>query len=107
LGAWFEEANRRIEDKPLQVSISKKTFIELVMNAGIAKKQERALYKNLEELEKKKAISYINKSLALTPKGEKLYAKIKQDMAPYMNVLEKLVTQSPTSYTKKVQTVFK
>ena len=60
LGAWFEEANKHIEDKPLQVSISKKTFIELVMNAGIARKQERALYKNLETLEKKKLISYEN-----------------------------------------------
>jgi DNA-binding PadR family transcriptional regulator len=107
LGAWFEEANKRIGDKPLQVSISKKTFIELVMNAGIAKKQERALYKNLEQLEKKKLISYINKGLSLTKKGEKHYGKIKQDMAPYINVLDKLVSQSPTSYTRKVQTVFR
>ena len=77
------------------------------MNAGIAKKQERAIYRNLEELEKKKSIAYVNKSLALTKKGEKLYAKIKEDMAPYINVLDKLVTESPTSYTRKVQTVFR
>lgn len=107
LGAWFEEANKRIRDKPLEVSISKKTFIELVMNAGIAKKQERALYRNLEQLEKKKTISYINKSLALTTKGKKMYSKIKQDMAPYLNVLDKLIAKSPTSYTRKVQTVFR
>ena len=107
LGAWFEEANKRIEDRPLEVSISKKTFIELVMNAGIAKKQERALYKNLEHLEKKKLVSYINTGLELTKKGQKRYDKIKSEMAPYINVLEKLVTKSPTSYTRKVQTVFR
>jgi DNA-binding PadR family transcriptional regulator len=107
LGAWFEEANKHIEDKPLQVSISKKTFIELVTNAGIAKKQERALYKNLEHLEKKKLVSYINKGLSLTKKGQKRYDKIKDEMAPYINVLGKLTEKSPTSYTRKVQTVFR
>lgn len=107
LGAWFEEANKRIGDKPLQVSISKKTFIELVINAGIAKKQERALYKNLEQLEKKKLISYTNKELELTKKGQKAYTKVKSEIGPYVNVLDKLITKSPTSYTRKVQTIFK
>jgi DNA-binding PadR family transcriptional regulator len=107
LGAWFEEANKHIEDKPLQVSISKKTFIELVMNAGIARKQERALYKNLETLEKKKLISYENKDLQLTKKGEKAYLKVKDELKPYINVLGKLTEKSPTSYTRKVQTVFR
>ena len=51
LGKWYEEANKKIKGKPLEVCISKKTFIELVMKAKIAKKLERALYKNLETLE--------------------------------------------------------
>ena len=106
LGAWFEEANKRIKDKPLQVSISKTLFIELVLKSGIAKKQTRALYKNLEVLEKKKLISYENKGLKLTKRGEKLYTAIKNGINPYMNVLKKLREKSPTSYTRKVQTVF-
>jgi hypothetical protein len=107
LGAWFEEANRHIGDKPLQVSISKTIFIELVHNAELAKKQKRALYKNLEVLGKKKLVRYENKELTLTPKGVKLYNEIKANLKPYLKVLEKLKLKSPTSYTKKIQTVFK
>ena len=43
LGSWIEEANKRIVDKQLQVSISKALFIEMVRNAGLAEKQKRAL----------------------------------------------------------------
>ena len=107
LGAWFEEANKHIEDRPLKVSISKKSFIELLMNAGIAGKQERALYKNLELLEKKKLISYENKEMELTKKGEKVYMNVKKEMEPFINVLAKLTEKPPTSYTRKVQTVFR
>ena len=72
LGAWFEEANKKIKNKSLKVSISKTTFIDLVKTAKFAKKQERALYKNLEILEKKKLLSYNNKELKLTERGKKL-----------------------------------
>jgi DNA-binding PadR family transcriptional regulator len=106
LGAWFEEANERIKDKPLKVSISKALFIDLVQNAGIAEKQERALYKNLETLEKKKLVSYKHRELELTAKGNRLYQEIKKELSPYFNVRKKLTEKSPTSYTKKVQTVF-
>ena len=73
LGKWYEEANKKIKVRPLRICISKKIFIELVTKAGFAKKQERALYKNLETLEKKKLINYDNKQLKLTKKGKKLY----------------------------------
>ena len=61
LGKWFEEANEYIKDRPLEVSISKASFIEVVKTADFAKKQERALYKNLEILEKKKLINFNKK----------------------------------------------
>ena len=107
LGRWFEEANKRIKDKSLTVSISKSHFIDVVMNAGIAKKQQRALYKNLETLEKKRLVSYSNKELFLTKRGEHWYKEIKSEMEPYIHVVKKLQEKSPTSYTKKVQTVFR
>ena len=107
LGKWFEEANEKIKEKPLKVSIAKVNFIELVLNSGIAEKQDRALYKNLEVLEKKKLIIYENKELELTKKGEKLYEEIKKEIAPYISVNKKLEKKNPNSYTRKVQTVFK
>ena len=107
LGKWFQEANKRIKGKHLKVSISKVHFIELVRNAGIKKTQERALYKNLESLEKKKLVEYRNKELELTKKGHKLYEEIKKDLLPYINVYKTLKGKSTTSFTRKVQTVFK
>ncbi len=107
LGKWYEEANKKIKGKPLEVCISKRVFIELVIKAGIAKKQERALYKNLETLEKKKLVRYENKELILTTKGKKLYEKLNKQIIPYINLYEKLKTKDPTSYTRKVQTVLR
>jgi len=107
LGKWFEEANKKIKAKSLAVSISKVSFIELVKTANFAKKQERALYKNLEILEKKKLISYKNKELELTDKGNKLFKKIEKDILPYFEVIITLKGTNPNQYTKKVQTVFK
>ena len=107
LGKWFEEANEKIKDRPLRVSISKTIFIELVKKAEFAKKQERALYKNLEILEEKKLIEYKNKGLELTKKGKKLYEEINKDLKPYFDVFSKLKEKDSISYTKKVQTIFK
>jgi hypothetical protein len=107
LGKWFEEANKRIKGKSLEVSISKKRFIEVAMKAGFAEKKQRAFYKNLEALEKRRLVSYEQRELFLTERGEREYRKMSEDLAPYLMVIEKLKTKSPTSYTKKVQTVFR
>ena len=107
LGKWFEEANKKVKNSSLQVSISKKIFIELVKAAQFAKKQERALYKNLEILEKKKLIEYANKELKLTKKGKELYDDINKRLKPFFNVFKKLKDKNSISYTKKLQTVFK
>ena len=107
LGKWFEEANKKIKEKALQVSISKKNFIDLVKKAQFAEKQERALYKNLEILEKKKLIEYKNKELKLSKKGKKLYEDINKRINTFLNVFIKLKEKNPISYTKKIQTIFR
>jgi len=105
LGKWFEEANKGV-GKPLQVTISKKLFIEVVLKAGLTTKQKRALYRNLETLEKQKLITYDYHELALTEKGIKLYELIKKDVEPYAYVQSTLENKSPISYSSKVQTIF-
>ncbi len=105
LGKWFEEVNKKIEGKPLVASISKSIFVALVKKAEFAKKQKRALYKNLEILERKKLIRYTHKELELTAKGQKLYNELNKNLEPYFEVFKKLKEKNPTSYTKKVQTV--
>lgn len=103
LGKWYEESNKSMKE-PLEVCISKKNFIELVMNAGISEKHERALYKNLESLEKNKLVSYENKKLVLTKKGKSLFEKLDNSIMPYIKLYEKLKISCPTSYLKRVQT---
>jgi predicted methyltransferase len=106
LGKWFDEANKKIKGKTLAVSISKVRFIELMKKAKFAEKQERALYKNLEILEKKKLVSYKNKELELTDKGRKLFKKIEEGIIPYFKVI-KTLKKDPISYTRRLQTIFR
>jgi|GEM_PF-567246 len=104
LGSWYLEANRKLPE-PVAIVISKATFIDLLMKANLAGKQARAIYKNLEDLEKQKYISYANRSLALTKKGQKLFARLYKELRPYVNVIHALKQTNPLSYTKKAQTI--
>ncbi len=107
LGQWYELANKQMGNKELEIAISKSVFIDLVMKAKIVEKKERALYKNLEQLEKKKLIDYSSKNLALTKKGSKLYGKLNKEILPYVQLANLLDKSNPLSYTRKAQTVFK
>ena len=60
LGLFLRESDRRFAKFPLGVSISKVEFIESIVKLKVTNKQERAIYKNLEELEKRKFIIYKN-----------------------------------------------
>ncbi len=106
LGFWYKEANKKLEYKNLTVSISKALFIDIVKKAGIVEKQPRALYKNLELLEKNKLIKYENKSLSLTEKGDKIFNKIYEEHKPYINVIKLVTERDPLAYSKKLQTRF-
>jgi hypothetical protein len=85
--------------------MSKAAFIELARAAGMVQKKERALYKNLEALEKQKLIMYENKNLALTPKGHRVYENVLGDLEPYLAVSQLLTSQDVLRYTKKVRAV--
>ena len=106
LGRCYEECDRRFADKPIVVQMSKKAFIELACTAGMVKKGERAMYKNLEDLEKKRLISYHNKSLRLTERGEKRFHELLSKIEPYLAVSLLLHSEDVLKYTK-VQAKFK
>lgn len=106
LGTCYAECSKRFSGKPLAVSLNKVTFIELARKANIAKKKERALYKNLESLEQLKLITYDKKNLALTKKGQKLYERVKSDLEPYINV-RGVLANDVLKYTTKAQTILK
>ncbi|MBW2995532.1 hypothetical protein KY312_04205 [Candidatus Woesearchaeota archaeon] len=107
LGNWYLEANKKIQNTNLEIAISKTVFIDLVKKANLADKKDRALYKNLETLEKKKLINYENKNLCLTKRGMKLFNKLNKQISPYLSILSIIKSKNPLSYTRKAQTVFK
>ncbi len=103
LGSWYAEAGKKLSAE-LELSIPKSVFIQALMSAGIAGKKERALYRNLELLEKKKLISYENKSLSLTARGEKEFQRIAAGVQPYLDATIVLKSRDPLSYARRVQT---
>ncbi len=107
LGEYYSEVNKRLKTKSLQLIISKVVFIDLLKKAGIVKKKERAVYKNLEWLEKKKYIKYDNRVLSLTNKGNKELEKIRKEIQPYINVSKILKSKDLLKIAKKSQTVLK
>lgn len=104
LGSWYSSASKQLEGRPIELAVTKIVFIKALLNAGIAGKTERALYRNLEFLEKKKLVSYDNKVLRLTYRGRKRFEKIVDDVSPYLAVLKILSKSSPLSHTKQMQT---
>jgi hypothetical protein len=105
LGQYYVEANKRLKGMPLHVFISKKLFIDIVKKAHLAEKKERALYKNLEDLEKKKYVTYENHCLKLTAKGQRMFERVHKEYGPYLNLARVLDKTDIARYTK-AQTVF-
>lgn len=104
---YYKEHNTRLKDTPLRLAISKVSFIDMVKKFQLAKKQPRALYKNLETLEKKKLISYRQKHLFLTDKGRKYIEKIMKDVEPYLNIIEEIRDKSSKVKVKRTETIFR
>ena len=106
LGRCYEECNKRFRDAPLHVNMSKVRFIELARAAGMVHKGERALYRNLEGLQHKKLVSYNNRSLKLTERGQRHFQHLHQQMDPYVTVSLLLKSEDILKYSK-VQARFK
>ena len=106
LGTCYAECSKRFAATPLAVSMNKSAFIELARTANITSKKERALYKNLEALEDLKLITYDNKNLALTAKGQKLFDRVHNDLEPYITV-KSVLNKDVLKYTTKTQTILR
>jgi len=96
LGECYDKLNKKFGDAPLQVFISKIGFIEVLLDSGLVEKKKRALYRNLESLEKKKLIFYENRNLRFTKRGFKQYDKIKKSLEPFLAV-EKFLKEIRTN----------
>ncbi len=104
LGTSYEQFQQHLEDKPLDISLSKGAFIELAMKSNLVEKQERAIYKNLEMLEKNKCVVYLNKNLILTEKGQKLFDQLREELLPFLSICATLNSQNIAGFTSKAKT---
>jgi len=106
LGKLYDEANKKLNKSLLEVSVSKSAFIEIVKKAELAKKKERALYKNLESLEKSKMVSYDGKILRMSDRGLKAYNEIDRQLAPYVGIIKTIEQENLIKLTSKARTTF-
>ena len=102
---FCSQANKKIDNKPLSLAVSKAEFITLIKNANITIKTERAVYRNLETLQEKKLVMYKDKSLRLTRRGQNVIKKINTELMPYLNIKDILKTESLLKHARKAQTV--
>ena len=107
LGKLYDQINSNFKRKPVNVTFSKIQFINLLQEAKITEKSQRALYKNLEVLEEKKLIEYSKKSLRLTMKGNLLYKKVKKEIEPFLRISKLLGNKIKLKKYVKGQTRFK
>ncbi len=103
LGQFYDSINQLLVEKPVRVRTSKIAFIELLITSGIVSKQERALYKNLESLEKKRLIGYVRRMITFTTKGLKEHEKLKREISPYLSLQRRF--QESGLPRRKLQTV--
>ena len=80
LGKFYEALNQPLVEKPMQLRTSKKMFIDILLNSGIFSKKERAIYQNLETLEKKNCLTYENHLVKFTEKGLRELQKIEKEV---------------------------
>ena len=101
LGLCYRQLNKKFEDKPLEVSVSKIFFIETLLKSNLMAKKHRALYKNLETLEKKKLIAYANKHIKFTKRGYTAFNRLSKEANPYIQHSQ--FWSSPLVFDRNIQ----
>jgi Mn-dependent DtxR family transcriptional regulator len=103
LGQFYKSINQPLTNKHLKLRTSKIAFIEVLLSSKIITKQARTLYKNLENLEKKKLISYDKRMIKLTPQGLNILEKINVEIKQFVDVKDHL--KDAKKPRRKLQTV--
>jgi hypothetical protein len=106
LGMFFSETDRKFSQAPLSVSVSKAEFIDVIKSLSAVSKKERAIYKNLEELQKEKFVIYNERELLLSRRGFNEYEAIINEMKNLDSIASKIEAQR-IIFKRKVQTKLK
>ncbi|MBW3019024.1 hypothetical protein KY329_02460 [Candidatus Woesearchaeota archaeon] len=106
LGKCYDHVSHKISD-PLEVGMRKCDFIALAKAAGLVDKSDRAMYKNLELLQKTRHIDYRNNLLSLTKKGRNHYSRTSNKVDPYINLAVALSSKDVLKFAKRNQLRFR
>jgi hypothetical protein len=104
LGEYYRCINKKFKTPFLKVSLSKTEYIDVVRRSGVVSKQARAVYKNLEDLEKDRLIIYDHHMLKFTAKGKREYEGIRKEIDSYNAAAGRLEEKARS--LKKGQMVF-
>ena len=106
LGEFFKKTSKRFSKANLKVSVLKAEFIDVIRGVGAVVKKERAIYRNLKQLETCKYISYDKKNLHFNKKGFNEYEKIKAEVLRFKQVEANIATQK-IKFKRKIQSKLK
>jgi hypothetical protein len=106
LGQFFRETDRKFAESPLLVSVSKAEFIDIIRGMSAVSKKERAVYKNLEELQKARYIVYDERSLSFSKKGYAEYERIREELEQ-LNAIASKIESKKIVFKRKIQTKLK
>jgi len=106
VGQFLHETSRRFSKSMLKVTVMKAEFIDSIRSLGIVSKQGRAIYRNLETLQKGKYILYDKNSLKITKKGCKEYEKIITKI-DHFQTIERILHTKKIKFKRKLQTQLK
>lgn len=93
LGEFFSRTDRQFSKAHLEVSVSKAEFIDVIQSVKVVSKQKRALYRNLEKLQKGRYIIYKDRQLSFSRKGFREYEKIRKELTRLKQIEANMATQ--------------
>ncbi len=105
LGQFYNSLNQPLIEKPVRIRTSKIAFIELLLQSKLVHKQERALYKNLEMLEKKRLIAYNNRMITFTDRGLRQFDKVQKEVRLFVEAERSFQNIKNMKSTRRLQTV--
>ncbi|MFH1668630.1 MAG: hypothetical protein ABIA62_01770 [Candidatus Woesearchaeota archaeon] len=103
VGQFLTETGRRFSKSMLQITVMKAEFIDAIHSLGIVGKQSRAIYRNLESLQKGKYIIYDKNSLKISKKGLSEYEKIVKEL-DHFQAIQGIIRAKKISFKRKLQT---
>ncbi len=106
VGQFLRETGRRFSKSMLKITVMKAEFIDAIRSLGIVGKQSRAIYRNLESLQKGKYIIYDENSLKISKKGLAEYEKMVKEI-DHFQAIQGILRNKKISFKRKLQTKLK